>query len=229
MLGKGSRRGFGCLDIRSVSGKYSSLFDPTRPISEVINEVTAHVRNVVNKAINEDKHGFKQIQATKGKDCKLPPMPIVSKAEFTKCIHNYTCNLGKLYAFQVLELGKGSNALNTFHNIFSSLRNQLANNVWVLGLPSRRIISNVKRRASPMILAVHKDQSYLSVFLSADWPRELTWRGAARQRINDSDVVERINDSDVVDAMCIALNGFLNYANRQGIKVTLIWPRNQTK
>lgn len=189
----------------------------------MIDEVTAHVRNVVNKAINEDKHGFKQIQATKGKDCKLPPMPIVSKAEFTKCIHDYTCNLGKLYAFQVLGLGKGSDALSTFHNIFSSLRNQLADKVWVLGLPSRGIISGVKRRASPMILAVHKDQSYLSVFLSADWPRELTWRGgAASQRIT-------VNDSDVVDAMCIALNGFLNYANRQGIKVTLIWPRNQTK
>ncbi|WP_054853616.1 hypothetical protein [Vulcanisaeta distributa] len=132
-------------------------------------------------------------------------MPVVSKADFTKCMEgNAKCGLGDvggIHAFQVLELNRGRDALSILHNFFlrperarvlkggnplinDDLRNRLE--AWVLGLPREQrggtgyiMRGNVTRRASPMLLAVHSKQSYLAVFISADWPRELTWRAPA--------------------------------------------------
>ncbi|ADN50548.1 type III-B CRISPR module RAMP protein Cmr1 [Vulcanisaeta distributa] len=233
-LGKGGRRGLGCLDVRSVNGRYSSLFDSRRSINELINEVVKYVKNTISKS----EYLPRRAQAMGGRDCGLPPMPVISKAEYTKCVNrDIGCKLGKLYAFQVLELSGGSRVLGALHNFFlrperarvlmgnptvnDKLRNRLA--AWILGLPREQrgtgyeITSDVSRRASPMILAVHSNQSYLSVFLSADWPRELTWRDAGSQRIT-------ISESLVVDAICIALNEFLDYAGKQGIRVKPAWP-----
>jgi len=93
---------------------------------------------------------------------------------------------------------------------------------WILGLPREqkgtgyRIIGGASRRASPLMLAIAGNAAYLSVFISADWPRELEWRGGGRQRI-------AVAEADVLAAMALALREFLDYVKKLGGEAET-WP-----
>lgn len=60
---------------------------------------------------------------------------------------------------------------------------------WYLGLPRTQRDTGyipsrgIERRASPIILAVHKGLAFISVQLSSDWPRDLKWRNHLGQEL----------------------------------------------
>jgi len=115
-----------------------------------------------------------------------------------------------------------------------ALRQRLV--AWVLGLPReqqgtgyRIIATGVDRRASPLLLAVHRaigegqerreGVAYLSVFASADWPMHLVWRGKSAEES------KKISQRDVAEALVLALDEFVGYATKCGFSVSFIWPK----
>ena len=115
---------------------------------------------------------------------------------------------------------------------------------WILGLPREQknpkeqkktgyeIVGSASRRASPMLLAVHSNEAYLSVFTSADWPNKLKWYSSKPEQSlteeKDKGLEIEINEKDVIDATAIALSEFMKYLEEnkkqdiiQGVSV---WP-----
>jgi len=229
-FGKGGRRGLGCFRVvRPPRGTYATLFD-TRitPVEKV-----RHAISVVRRLTN--------VKAIESEEGELPPIPSISAR---KLAGNYTIKERDLRPFQVVEI-KGSNAnrlLEGLHNFFlrgvrakkllgnhktpDILRRQFI--AWALGLPREQrgtgykiLARDVDRRASPLLLAVHEIAregiAYLSVFVSADWPAQLIWRGEITRQIT-------ISERDVATALATALEEFVDYAEKCGFKVNFIWP-----
>jgi CRISPR-associated protein Cmr1 len=115
---------------------------------------------------------------------------------------------------------------------------------WILGLPREQknpkeqkktgyeIVGSASRRASPMLLAVHSNEAYLSVFTSADWPNKLKWYSfKPKQSLTeekDKGLKIEIIEKDVIDATAIALSEFMKYLEenkKQGIiQGVSVWP-----
>jgi CRISPR-associated protein Cmr1 len=137
-------------------------------------------------------------------------------------------------------------------------------NAWVLGLPRKQKIKlnlggqkqeemqkrkrqkievelgyfikseDIERRASPFILALHGNIAYLSVFVSADWPRQLEWVGNPKIKKNEKGNVEKVvtdsqlielNEAKIVDAIIDALKEFIDYAKKCGFRWILYVPK----
>jgi len=197
-FGKGGRRGLGCFRVVRARGTYARFFDPKVPAAERVYRAINALRRLLDiKAIESEE--------------ELPPLPSVSAR---KLAGNYIVRGHELRPFQVVEVrGDDAKLLEELHNFFlrsararrllnspmlqDALRQRLV--AWVLGLPKeqqgtgyRIIATGVDRRASPLLLAVHRaigegqerreGVAYLSVFASADWPMHLVWRGKSRKR-----------------------------------------------
>jgi CRISPR-associated protein Cmr1 len=154
-------------------------------------------------------------------------------------------SLGKLtpYKLIIIQGGRGTNLLDALHNFFlrptrtraihgnymtqDQLRQDLK--AWILGLPREQknpkeqkktgyeIVGSISRRASPMLLAVHSNEAYLSIFTSADWPSTLRWRGAGSRQL-------QINEKEVINATAIALSEFMEYLRKSNIQGVKAWP-----
>ncbi|GGP20780.1 hypothetical protein GCM10007981_10240 [Thermocladium modestius] len=226
-LGKGGRRGLGCLDIQ-VEGNYSRLFNMEWRIGDAVNEAMNYVDKVVGN------HVLERMAGSSGRSrCSLSPIPSVTISDLTNCVdRNYRSNRDqKLFSFQVITMEAGKDKLQLLHNFFlrperaratrgdprgkDDLRLRLM--AWILGLPREQrgtgyeITSGSDRRASPMLLAVHGKTSYLTVLTSADWPRKLMWIDGGNKPIN-------ISENDIINATYTALNEFTEYLNRRGIR-----------
>jgi CRISPR-associated protein Cmr1 len=169
-------------------------------------------------------------------------------------------SLGKLtpYKLIIIQGGRGTNLLDVLHNFFlrptrtraihgnymaqDQLRQDLK--AWILGLPREQknpkeqkktgyeIVGSISRRASPMLLAVHSNEAYLSVFTSADWPNKLKWYSSKPEQSlteeKDKGLKIEINEKDIIDATAIALSEFMKYLEenkKQGIiQGVSVWP-----
>jgi CRISPR-associated protein Cmr1 len=242
-FGKASRRGLGCF--RVVASKsdyakdYAKLFDPRTPVAERLKRAIEAVRNLL------------KVEVVEGYARELPPLPSISAK---KLAMDYKVGGRHLSLFQVLEVRLGAkrageSALNqllrSLHNFFlrserarrlygdhraqDDLRRELC--AWILGLPRKGgtetgydiVVEGVDRRASPFFLAVHGGReaalAYLSAFVSADWLQELEWRGG----FEGGQPVE-VDEEEIVRAMAIALNEFVEYAERSNLRVSFSWP-----
>ena len=75
-----------------------------------------------------------------------------------------------------------------------------------------------------MLLAVHGNEAYLSVFVSADWPNKLEYRAGSKQPKS-----LQIDEKEVINATAIALNEFMEYLKKKetkkiNIQVDRVWP-----
>ena len=243
-FGKGGRRGLGCFSVRAY-GRYSGIFDRGYGKPREPGELVESALNTVGKVV--DSMVTKECRGLEGKGiggCELSPIPIVSiKGDYTNCIdaryREGVKNLGKLtpYKLIIIQGGRGTNLLDALHNFFlrptrtraihgnygvqDSLRRELK--AWVLGLPREQkgtgyeIMGGASRRASPMLLAVHGNEAYLSIFTSADWPSTLRWRGAGSRQL-------QINEKEVINATAIALSEFMEYLRKSNIQGVRAWP-----
>jgi CRISPR-associated protein Cmr1 len=223
-FGKGGRRGLGCFSVRAY-GRYSSLF--TEEPTALIKRAVAAAGAVVDRAVSRCR-GLRRGEAS---PCELPPMPALSTARrYDACIKDSAA-----LTPYMLAAVKGVRR-EDLHNFFlrpartrvlhggysaqDALRQALK--AWILGLPREqrgtgyRIIGGASRRASPLMLAIAGNAAYLSAFTSADWPRELEWRGGGRQRI-------AVAEADVLAAMALALGEFLDYVRKLGGEAEA-WP-----
>ncbi len=225
-FGKGGRRGLGCFSVRA-RGRYSSLF--TEEPKALIERAVAAAGAVVDRAVSRCR-GLRRGETS---PCELPPMPALSTARrYDACIKDSAV----LTPYMLVSVKRVDwRHLHNFflrptrtrvlHGDYSAqdvLRETLK--AWILGLPREqkktetgyRIIGGASRRASPLMLAITSNAAYLSVFTSADWPRELEWRGGGRQRI-------AVAEADVLAAMALALGEFLDYVKRLGGEAET-WP-----
>jgi len=196
-IGKGSRKALGSLDIVRTSGAA-----PRRPLKELIEEIR------------------RQIDAPRcGQARGLPRISAVARDVF------------EVYRVDV--------DFRRLHNLFlrperARMAGQhykspdpLDHMAWFLGLPREqrgtgyRITDRgVDRRASPVFAAWHTNQhvygggGYVSIFLSQDWPTQLTWVGGGGMR------TIQINEQ----ALRQAKSAFLALLNQFGWKPQRIWP-----
>ena len=243
-FGKGSRRGLGCFSVRAY-GRYSGIFNRGYGEPREPGELVESALNTVGKVV--DSMVTKECRGLEGKgigDCELPPMPIVStNKDYTNCIdakyREGVKGLGRLTPYKLIMIqgGQRRDLLDVLHNFFlrptrtraihgsygvqDSLRQELK--AWILGLPREQrgtgyeIMGSASRRASPMLLAVHGNEAYLSVFTSADWPSTLRWRGAGSRPL-------QINEKEVINATAIALGEFMEYLRKSNIQGVKAWP-----
>ena len=243
-FGKGSRRGLGCFSVRAY-GKYSEIFNrgygELRELGGLVESTLKTVGKVVDSMVTKECGGLEG----KGiSGCELPPMPIVStNKDYTNCIdakyREGVKGLGRLTPYKLIMIqgGQRRDLLDVLHNFFlrptrtraihgsygvqDSLRQELK--AWILGLPREQrgtgyeIMGSASRRASPMLLAVHGNEAYLSVFTSADWPSTLRWRGAGSRPL-------QINEKEVINATAIALGEFMEYLRKSNIQGVKAWP-----
>ncbi len=236
-FGKGGRRGLGCFGVRAY-GPYSRLFGMDD--KELVNYAVESVGKVVDSALMDCR-----VRRSELSKCELPPTPIVSSGiNYIDCVENSEVrnSISKalnnaLHPYMLIKV-TGPNVLDTLHNFFLRPRRTIAllgshhrnddlratYNAWVLGLPREQKntgymikSSDVSRRASPLIVSVHGDRAYVSVFTSADWPTQLEWRGAGSQSIS-------VNQGRVINATAIALKELIDYSSKSGLQVVRVWP-----
>ncbi|WP_291765810.1 RAMP superfamily CRISPR-associated protein, partial [Caldivirga sp. UBA161] len=228
-FGKGGRRGLGCFNITS-HGQYSRIF--LMSDQELINTAVDNVSKVVDYALEQGE--CNKLKKKNVSNCELPPMPVISKnLNYINCIdHKEASDIAGMKSLSPYNLFtvKGDNLLSVLHNFFlrTNRIRKIPNdelsttfNAWILGLPraqKRRrnaqkrtstgylISGNINRRASPIIIAIHNNEAYISVFTSADWPRELIWRGSHGKPINVN-----VNESRIIEATSIALQELKDY------------------
>lgn len=216
-FGKGGRRGLGCFSVRA-HGRYSALFaeEPKALIKRAVDAAGA----VVDRATAR----CRRLRRRSLSSCELPPMPTLSVARrYDACIKESAV----LTPYMLIAVrGARWEGLHNFflrptrarvlHGDYSAqdaLRQALK--AWILGLPREqkgtgyRILGGASRRASPLMLAVAGSTAYLSVFVSADWPRELEWRGNGRQKI-------AVGEREILEATALALREFLDYVKKLG-------------
>ncbi len=236
-FGKGGRRGLGCFSIKPY-GQYSKFF--LMNDQELLNTSVSNVSKVVDHVLKQGE--CRKLEERNIGNCELPPMPIISKnPNYINCVEQRETGdavmpLKSLSPYNLF-IVNGSNLLNMIHNFFLrpnrarvllgnprlSDRLRLTLNAWVLGLPREQrntgyfITSNANRRASPILVAVHDNKAYISVFTSADWPKELKWRGADVKPIP-------IDEPRVINATFIALQELISYLKKNNLQVNQIWP-----
>jgi CRISPR-associated protein Cmr1 len=88
----------------------------------------------------------------------------------------------------------------------------------------------IERRASPLMLAVHGNVAYLSIFVSADWPARLEWRGEPKVKKDKEAKLEiktesiELDEMRIVGAMANALEELIDYVEKCKLTVSFICP-----
>ncbi|MFH7836157.1 MAG: hypothetical protein QXL51_06145 [Candidatus Aenigmatarchaeota archaeon] len=95
---------------------------------------------------------------------------------------------------------------------------------WFLGLPrspreTGYIIKDddVQRRPSPLFFSVHRNFALVSLFLSKDWPRNLTWKGAKKEEPLN------ITVNEIQKAYDITFNLLIQYLDKLNYEWTVIY------
>lgn|GEM_PF-2595393 len=184
-LGKGSRRGLGSLDF------------------EVLEDTTGTFLNMKSESINAEtlKRVIRRlIPASRSQ--KLPPIPILSPDHFELLYLKHNDVMKVLQDIQNFTLRTGRNRVLGR----DPLRKEHIG--WILGLPrsvmvkghpvpkSRYYLRETSvRRASPLIVSVHKTYASICLFRSRDWPLPLLWKShRMKEGIKASDDLIRAYD-----------------------------------
>jgi len=236
-LGKGSRRGLGSLDIEDIDTLYFSV--ATNRLKELISKIYEDCRNIVKKyyvqccklSVAKVKEGDVQTP---------PPLPVVSRK-----------SIGDLKVAQIIVARNIS--FKNIHNFFirsercrilhrkvkcdDDLRKNY--NAWILGLPRKQKqkqkqtgyeMEEFSRRASPIMLSYHGDGNrfgkgaFISIFLSGDWPKHLTWYGLIDKQQKYIKENIDIDFNRLYNAYHIAIDEFMRYLNAINAKIEHVWP-----
>jgi CRISPR-associated protein Cmr1 len=229
-VGKGARRGLGSLDVkppdviteRSVKDLLASIY---RDSVEIVEKARS-------KHYRECAQFLEDLRET-SQGASLPPLPCISKRSVEGL------EVSRIFAVRGV-------SFESLHNFFvrsarcrvlvgsaicsDDLRGALA--AWILGLPRGREgetgysikTRNISRRASPVIMSYHEEfnaygsGAYVSIFVSGDWPAQLTWtNGATIQTIN-------IDTKTLINAYRIAIGELESYLKKLNTSVQHIWP-----
>jgi CRISPR-associated protein Cmr1 len=221
-LGKGARRGLGCVSVKVEEGSKFEDFkridvNKEDSIRMLVEETRAAYASLIGEGEGARREEIAWMQAISDKVIDA---------------------VSGLRAFSLYAL-RGQNLLDNLHNFFVStkrrdvigkdeFRRRLAG--WVLGLPrfQRQMgykTDKVDRRASPFVLAVHGTQAYLSVFVSRDWPDTIKWFGGQRTGAGKQITEEiSVDDKRLISAFNIARSTFEEYCKRSKIEYSVIWP-----
>lgn len=216
--GKGGRRGLGCFDVSIVGGEYSSDYRYVQQVGnpEQVKKLINDTRRYVSKLVG-DGCG----EATPG----LPYLPSISPRVVPG---------GGLRVFSLYHLrGAFRDLLGDLHNFFLRAQRQRRlggdplrdhHQAWVLGLPRSQRgtgyrVEGEGRRASPFLLSIKGGggTAYLSVFVSSDWPKKIKWVGRKKIEL-------RVEERLLLEAYKLALDTFMDYVGRLGIKWESVWP-----
>lgn len=230
-LGKGSKRGLGSLDIEDIDISYFSV--ATNRLKELISKIYEDCRNIVKKYYVQCCKP--SVAKVKESDIQTPPpLPVISRKSIDnlnvaqiiiarntsfKNVHNFFIRSERcktLYQ-KVNQKVKCDDDLRKSHN------------AWILGLPRKQKqtgyeMKGFSRRASPIMLSYHKDKNifgegvFISIFLSGDWPKHLTWYGLrGKQQIY-------IDFNRLYNAYHIAIDEFMRYLKAINAKIEHVWP-----
>jgi CRISPR-associated protein Cmr1 len=194
-LGKGARRGLGCVSVKVEEG---SKFEDFKRIGEgegALREEIPWTQAISDKVIDavSGLRAF-SLYALRGQNL-----------------------LDKLHNFFVSTKRKEVMEEDEF-------RRRLAGWVLGLPRFQRQTgykTDKVDRRASPFVLAVHGTQAYLSVFVSRDWPDTIKWFGGQRTGAGKQITVD---DNRLISAFDVARSTFEEYCKRSKIEYSVIWP-----
>lgn len=211
-VGKGSRRGLGSLDIIPGESKGIESIVSKGDLKRLLEEIREGCEAIVNRK----KAKLDETLSKGQEECPLPPMPVVSETVISKELQDCPVSRDKdaeseegPQDYPISEISTHRVPPDKFpdiHNFFvrtyrckklkgthvcsDDIRNSLS--AWFLGLPrSQRstgyIVEAVSRRASPVIVAFHRDGHnifpggvYLTTMLSCDWPTYIEWREGAK-------------------------------------------------
>ncbi len=239
-IGKGSRRGFGCLNIISLkSDELRAKWNLANP--ESLRTLLERAYESVSRLVEEGR----------GRAEGLPQIPALSKAVINGNYVSQVCVVSRVRLEDLHNFFLRSHRTKVLMGSFSAmdtLRQKWEG--WILGLPrsqkkkereSRReekeeemqkeeetgyIITDkdIVRRASPFILSYHeKTGGVLTVLTSRDWPKRLEWRsGNEKESISIG-----IDDAKILEATSDALGKFKEYVRKKGGVLECVWPRGQ--
>jgi len=237
-VGKGGRRGLGSLDMKQLGiVREKELRDFIESIYVSCTEISNKVVEGQIRECENIVHRFKKFRASRASlpvqfDEAPPPLPCVSKK-----------NLGNIPVTQIF-IAKNIK-FPVIHNFFvrsercrvltgsskcdDMLRKSV--NAWILGLPRRQsntgyVIKSkeISRRASPIIVSNHErfnvfgEGVYVSILLSADWPKKLEWFSTETSKIIEIDLNRLYN------AYSTALNVLMDYLKKVNANIVQVWP-----
>jgi CRISPR-associated protein Cmr1 len=195
-FGLNGRRGFGCFRVRA-HGIYSSLFNEEEPW-RLVKRVSAEVGAVVKRATFECR-GLRRAEPPR---CALPPVPALDVSR------RYDVKGSVAVAPYMLVVVRGIRR-DDLYNFF--LRPTGGNRKLEETLKTWVVNGVANKRPPPLMLAFADGAAYLSIFASADWPRELEW-----QR-------RQITEADLLAATASVLSEFFDYVEGHGGRVE-VWP-----
>ncbi|TDA40758.1 MAG: type III-B CRISPR module RAMP protein Cmr1 [Thermoproteota archaeon] len=247
-LGKGGRRGLGTfsVEVDGFEGKFlrGKKIDYSM-IRELINETLESARSYLNLTI--------------GKISEMPPVDCISKIRIDLSEIDGSVGLFNKKEVPVFTIIRAKPKDKKMEDIITELqdffyrprrsgkmgfgiasadesqdvitRERLA---WFLGLPREQrgegYISDIIRRASPIHLAVHKEEALFTFFLSGDWPTEIKWRRLLdkkkkrRDHIKIEERLLRIDSRIVKEAYLSSISSLENYLSRLGYEYEVIYP-----
>jgi CRISPR-associated protein Cmr1 len=230
-LGKGGRRGLGAFSVEANGFEGKFMRDGKMNygmIRELISETLRSARSYLN--------------LEKGNPSEMPPIDCISEAKVDLSEISGSTDLfdkKRVPVFTVIRARPRNSKdtdtmvvelqnfflrparlrmMKTRENQDAIIRGKLA---WFFGLPRRRGETGylrAERRASPIHLAVHRDEALFTFFLSGDWPTEIVWRGRGES------IPLRIDLLKVKEAYLTSISSLKDYLNRIGYDVEVIYP-----
>ncbi len=196
-FGRGGRRGLGCFHVRAY-GRRKELFE--EEFATLIRRTITAIDAVVGNAVSRCRE-LQRRKTSRG----LPPMPVLSMTRYDARIKDFAASPYTLLSVK----GIRQEELYGFFSqqkIYEDKDKKEALKSWIIRGVSGR---------SPLMLRIDGNAAYLNVFVSADWPRELKLEWQRFQ----------IEETDVLVAMAYVLREFIDYAEKHGGEVKILWPK----
>jgi CRISPR-associated protein Cmr1 len=202
-FGWGGRRGLGCFSVKAY-GLHAELFNEKDP-KELIKRVMSAVRDVVRRVVFTRCSGLRYREPNRR---ELPPTPSLDITRRYDVENSATLTP---YMLVTVKKVNWEDLHNFFHQFLSKPRSggnafRETLKTWVIG--------GAPKRPSPTMLAIaDHNTAYLSVFTTADWPREAVMGGYNRP----------VAEEDMLIATAHAVKEFIDYARKLGGEVAT-WP-----
>jgi len=199
-IGKGGRRGLGCLDFKILEDEVNLSAILSGGISPETLRRLVRETSTIREAKKLDR--LPQIPAIAPNAFKLFYIPIGGKRpeELLRDLQDFT-----LRSRRDRLLGG------------DPFRRELK--AWILGLP-REVkrtgyeVDEVQRRASPLIFSIHKTFATVCLFKSTDWPRTIRWKSTPQAKPHTIDVERELHE-----AYQLLESTFLDHMGRLGYHV----------